>query len=430
MLNRRIDRYRLLFAVVGVITIVALTGCPPPRPATSPGEAPAVSQHTLDSLRADSLNRCRMHSSFAYQYARSGLRKDAITQFQKALRYGPGNLEVERYYAQYLSEWGMKDSAFAHYQHIAKLDTTNVDAHFWLYQYYHDTGNYGASTSELLAAARHQDDPKTRELWFRTAGDMLVADNRQPEACDIYSYLWKAYPGDSTVATKLLAYCSGADQAKRLSILREACAANTQNESLCLKYAEVADSIGNSDSSLAVFLRFAAVDSNNVTLWDSVLRSARAVGRTDVSMRALRKLVQLQPNDPERTAALADALFSAGRYTEMFNLLEPVLRRNPCNAHLLYLAGLYYSRDSSDAGKRKALEYLDRAVLTNDPTWKSVALGLHDEIEPPLTEEQINQAVFFGKPVKRLHYCLIPGRAEQNKVPGVPPPPKNVPKCQ
>jgi hypothetical protein len=94
----------------------------------------------------------------------------------------------------------------------------------------------------------------------------------------------------------------------------------------------------------------------------------------------------------------------------------PKLRAFPENAHLLYLVGMYYSRRPSPEEKRMALEYLDRAVLTNDPAWRGQALGLHDSIEPPLSEEEINQVKFFGRKVERLHRCRIPGREKQNEV--------------
>ncbi|HQE61988.1 MAG TPA: hypothetical protein PLV10_06940, partial [Candidatus Latescibacteria bacterium] len=73
----------------------------------------------------------------------------------------------------------------------------------------------------------------------------------------------------------------------------------------------------------------------------------------------------------------------------------------------------YYNRAGN---KRSALEVLDRAVLTDDPTWRGLSLNLHDSIEPPLSEDEINQAKFFGRKVPRIHRCRIPGREKQNEV--------------
>jgi|GEM_PF-1205277 len=412
--------FRLACLLLGAVVVVSLLGCPPPQSATAPPEEPEITPHVLDSLRADSLRKCRFHRSFAFQYARSGLQTDAITQFEKALIYCKGDAEVERFYAQYLNQWGMKDSAYVHYRRAGELDTTQVSTHFWLYSYYHDMGDYPRAIEELLMSARHQEDQATKVRWLKTAADMMVAENMQERACDLYAYLQSLKLEDSEIIREVaqqMLNCVGDDPVKRLSTLRAACLADTLNRKLCRDlYAREEENAGNDGAALAVYLRFARLDSSDVTSWEAVLRTARRLNSTAIVLSTLRQLARLEPSNPTRVGVLVEELFAQGRTAEGVAVLLPKLREFPESAHLLYLAGQYYSRQPSPSDKRTALEYLDRAVLTNDPAWKAQALSLHDSIEPPLTEDEINQAKFFGRKVERLHRCRIPGREKQNEV--------------
>jgi tetratricopeptide (TPR) repeat protein len=409
--------YRIASLMAGTLVMFALFGCPPPGSTTAPPEDEGVSQQVLDSLRADSLRRCQAHRSFAFQYAQSGLQADAITQFEKARSYCKDDADLERYYAQYLDQWGRKDSAYVHYRRAGELDTTSVPTHFWLYGYYHDVGDYGRAIEQLLLAARHQEDQESRNRWFRTAADMMVAENRQAEACGLYSYLQRLQPRDPELAQKMLS-CVGDDPAARLQALRTACTADSMNRDICYLYARDAERAGNDQAALAVYQRFARADSNDIQSWESVIRAARRLNAGSTVLNSLRQLARLEPDNPERTAALVDELFATGHTQEGVSALMPKLRAYPENAHLLYLAGLYYSRRPSPDDRRTALEYLDRAVMTNDPVWRNQALSLHDTVEPPLTDEEINQAKFFGRRVERIHRCRIPGRERQNEVLG------------
>ncbi len=392
--------------------LLSFLGCPPPSATTSPAEAPAVSQRVLDSLRADTLLKCRYHRSFAYQYARSGLQQDAITQFQKAIVYCKDDPEVERFYAQYLDQWGKRDSAFTHYRRAGDLDTCHVLTHFWLYSFYHDAGDYQAAIRELLIAARNQEDPAIKYRWLRNAAEMMASENMKEESCQIYAELQQRDPTDGELAQRMLA-CVGDDPEKRLSTLRAACMADTTNRDMCRLYAQEEERAGNDAVALGMYLRFAREDSNNVGSWETVLRTAKRINSSDVILLSLRQLARLEPNSAERWGAVADQLGVENRFNEAWALVQQKLREFPENPHLLYLAGFYYNRAGN---KRAALEVLDRAVLTDDPTWRGLSLNLHDSIEPPLSEDEINQAKFFGRKVPRIHRCRIPGREKQNEV--------------
>jgi tetratricopeptide (TPR) repeat protein len=263
--------------------------------------------------------------------------------------------------------------------------------------------------------------------WFKTAAEMLKAENRPEEACNVFAYIQPIASRDTSVSSRILAGeiaqrmvdCVGDDPVARLAALRSACAADTTNRVICTRYASESEKAGYDSSALQVYTRFAKVDSNDIPTWESVSRVGRRLNAQDAVLRGLRQLARLEPNNPERTAALVDELFARGRVDQGFAVLVPKLRDYPGNAHLLYLAGSYYSRLPSDSDKRTALEYLDRAVIVNDPAWKSQALSLHDGIERPLTDEEINQVQFFGRRIARLHCCRIPGREKQNQLPGM-----------
>jgi len=406
---------RVAYSLVGIAVAIALMGCPPPKAKTTPEERARVNQRILDSLRADSAQKCRQHSSFAYNYARSGLRADAISQFDKALIYCGNDPTVQRFYAQYLDQWGMKDSAFVHYRRAGGLDTTNYKVHFWLYDYYYDMGQYRNAIDELLMAARHSEEPDKQMQWFKAAADMMMSEGMQDSACAMYAQLQQVSPDDPTIAQSMLS-CVAGDPEKRLAALRTACAGDTLNRQLCLTYAREAETAGQDTAALATYLQFTRVDPNDISMWEAVLRTGERLGRSDISLTARRELVRLEPSSAQRKAALVDKLFALERYEEGARILLPAVRGYPDQANLLYLAGLYYSRRTTRDDRRTALQYLDRAVLTNDPVWSPVALTLHDSIEPPLTDEEINQAKFFGRKVVRLHRCRIPGRQQQNEV--------------
>ncbi len=410
---------RICSLLIGTFAATALMGCPPPDTASSPNSVTeAVSQRVLDSLRVVSERRCRSHYSFAYNYARSDLRDDAMTQFQKALGHCRDTLkaEVERIYAQYLDQWEMTDSAFAHYYESGQLDTTNSRVHFWLYSYYHDNGQYDDAISELLIAARHQEDAEVSLQWTKAAADMMAAEGLSERACETYSYLQQLAPENGEIAQAMVESGCVDDPEALLSTLRSACAADTLG-AICTQLADEEEKFGNDEQALAIYQRFADANPSDVTMWDAVLRISRRMGRSDVVLAALGVLVEREPDNPERASQLIDELFALRRWREGGDLLRDQLRAHPDHARLLYLGGIYYTRPgTSEADTTRALGYLDRAVRTNDPDWKRTAMDRHDALEPPLSEEEINQAKFFGRPVSRLHRCTIPGREKQNEV--------------
>ena len=405
--------YRLLGLLLPLVATAAFLGCPPPEVETAPVEQ-AVSQHVLDSLRADSAQRCRRHRSYAYNYARSDLREDAIRQFRKAIAYCKDDPDVERYYARYLDEWDMADSATTHYLRAGELDTSNFAVHFWLYEHYYDAGDYPNAIRELTMAARHNTDAEQRIRWLKNAADMMASEGMQDDACALYAQLQAECPADADLAQRMLA-CVGDDPGERLEALRTACAADSTNEQVCQLYAQEAERAGDDVAALAVYQSFTARNPDNIAMWESVQRAARRLGRAAVVFESLQQLARLEPENPERTAALIDEYFAQDRLSEGRSVLLPKLREYPNNAHLLYLAGLYYTRRGG-SDMRQGLEYLCRAIQTNDPIWRSQAMHMYDGIVPRLTEEEINQARFFGRKVSRPHFCDIPERARERDV--------------
>jgi tetratricopeptide (TPR) repeat protein len=405
--------------LLGVIAVAALFGCPPPQNAGgSGGASSAVNQRELDSLRADSAKKCRFHSSFAYNYARSNLRNDAITQFQKALVYcgGPKRAEVERFYATYLDEWDMGDSATVHFLEAGRLDSTNARIHFWLYSYYHDQGEYGQAIEELLMASRHQEDVESKVRWMKVAAEMLAAEGDNDRACAMYAQLQQMDPADGEIAESMVQSGCIDDPEALLATLRSACSADTLGD-ICRRLAQEEENFGNDVEALIIYQRFANAEPDDIPIWESVLSASKRLDEQDVILEALTELARIQPESPVRAAQLIDEQFARDRWRAGGRVLVSKLRDNPESAHLLYLAGLYYSRPgTAQSDTARALEHLDRAVRTNEPDWKRTALGLHDGLEPPLDEEAISQAQFFGKDVKRLHRCSIPGREKQNEV--------------
>ncbi len=400
------------------VLAIALLGCPPPDSETTPQDS-GVSQHVLDSLRADSLQKCGMHKNYAYQYARSDLRADAIRQFEKALIYCRDDAEVadiERYYARYLSEWDQRDSAFVHYRHSAELAPGNYRTHFWLYEYYYDSGAYQRAIEQLVLAARSHEEEAKQVKWLKSAANMMESEGMQDEACEVYTELRSLAPGDPEIAERMLS-CIGDDPVERLNALRDACMADTTNRSTCRLYAREAENADRYQEALDVYLMFTRQNPDDIDAWESVQEAAHSLNDRQVILEALRNLARLEPDEAERTAKLIDEYFAQDRLQEGFDILRSALRDHPTNAHLLYLAGLYYSRrGSSDDNTRRALDYLCRAIQTNDPAWRSQAMHMYDGLNPRLTEEEINQARFFGRKIEKLHFCDIPERSEERDV--------------
>ena len=398
--------------------LVTFFGCPPPDSETTPRNT-GVSQHVLDSLRADSLQKCRMHKSYAYNYARSDLRNDAIRQFEKALVFCNDDAEVadiERYYARYLNEWEQRDSAFVHYRHSADLAPGNYRTHFWLYEYYYDHGDYQNAIEQLVLAARNHEEEDKQIKWLKNAASMMESEGMQDEACELYTELQSMAPGDPDVAERMLS-CIGDDPTERLNALRSACMADTTNASTCRLYAREAENSAEYQEALDVYLMFARQNPDDIGTWESVERIGRNLNNRQVILTALESLARLEPNQPERTAKVIDEYFAQDRLSTGYDKLTPALRRYPNNAHLLFLAGMYYShRGSDDANTTRALDYLCRAIKANDPAWRSQAMHMYDGMNPRLTEEEINQARFFGRKIGRLHFCDIPERAGERDV--------------
>lgn len=419
MPERRTTGFHIGGLLIVAFLAITLFGCPPSQiPQVGPDQSEEISQAVLDSLRADSLQKCRFHRSFAYNYARSNLRSDAINQFQKALNYCTGDIraEVERYYAGYLDDWGMTDSAFVHYCEAGRLDTTNARVHFWLYSYYHDSGEYDKAIDELMIAARYQEDADVKVRWMMVAAEMMAAEDDADRVCETYARLHEIAPDNGVIATRMIEAGCVSSTEELLATLRSACAADTLSE-ICWRLAREEGNYGNDANAFVIYQRFAQNDPNNMKTWERLLRTARRIDNRPAILEALRALARIEPNVAQRHAQLADELFARRDWNGGAAVLLPALMQYPQNAHLLYLAGLYYTRPgTSTADTTQALEYLDRAVLTNDPDWHRTALGLHDMLEPPLSGEEINQAKFFGKKVERLHRCRIPGREKQNEV--------------
>lgn len=420
MPERRMTGFHIGSLLIVAFIAIALMGCPATQgPHIGPGaESEEVSQAVFDSLRADSLQKCRFHRSFAYNYARSNLRSDAINQFQKALNYcsGEHRAEVERYYAGYLDDWGMPDSAFVHYLEAGRLDTTNSRVHFWLYSRYHDIGEYENAIEELMIAARHQEDLDVKVRWMLVAAEMMIAEGHTDRACETYASLQEIAPENGTIASRMVEAGCVTSSEDLLATLRSACTGDVLSD-ICWRLAREEESAGYDKNAFDIYARFTEDDPDNRMAWECLLRTSRRIDDQDATLESLRALARIEPNVAQRHAQLVNELFSQRNWSGGATVLLPALRNHPQSAHLLYLAGLYYTRPGTSASDTTtALDYLDRAVITNDPDWRRTALGLHDMLEPPLSEEEINQSRFFGKKIERLHRCRIPGREKQNTV--------------
>jgi tetratricopeptide (TPR) repeat protein len=337
-----------------------------------------------------------------------------MTQFQKAIIYCKDDAaaEVERFYAQSLDQWGKRDSAFVHYRRAGDLDTTHVLTHFWLYGYYHDVGDYQGAIRELLIAARNQENPALKFDWLKNVAAMMASENMKDESCAIYAELQSQRPDDGDMAQRMLA-CIGDDPAQRLSTLRAACTADTNNKDICRLYAQEEERAGNDAAALQIYMRFARGDSNSTSAWETVLRSSNRLNESATNLLALRQLARIEPTNADRWGNVVDQLVRDNQLNDAWEITQQKLREFPDNAHFLYLAGSHYARTGN---KRSALEYLDRTVLTNDAVWRGLAQNLHDSVESPLSDDEINQAKFFGRKIPRIHRCRIPGREKQNEV--------------
>jgi tetratricopeptide (TPR) repeat protein len=409
---------RAVTLFVGLTLLTTLFGCPPPKSETS-AAASGPSKRYLDSLRADSAKRCRMHSYYGRQNAHADLKSDAVLQFEKALRYcknSPKYVEVEYYYGKALDKWGKRDSASVHLREAGKLDTNRVDLHFWLYKYYYDKGHYKIAIDELLMAARHQDDADSRIKMFKSAAGLLESEGMVEKACEVYTYLQSIVPGDPDIA-RAMVKCSGDNPLDRMAALKTAYEADTTNLAIGSSYAKVAEEAGSYDVALDLYLKFAHRDLDNIEGWVKVQGTAKRLGKSDVVFQSLKEMARLEPGNPERTAALADEYFAQNRLSEGSKVLLPKLRAHPNNVHLLYLAGVYYSRRSasSKTDLKRALSYLCRAIRTNDLSWRPQALHLYNTLLPPMTNEEINKGRFFEKQ-KRIHWCDIPERKKERAV--------------
>jgi len=116
------------------------------------------------------------------------------------------------------------------------------------------------------------------------------------------------------------------------------------NLGLCLRF------LGLVPQAIEEYRKAIAIDSNDTTTRYNLIAALEASGDFDGVVKELQQFSELQPEDVQVTAHLANALFRVGRYQEAANAFEKVLRLDPGRADHYYNLGLcFFCMENWDA---------------------------------------------------------------------------------
>lgn len=110
-----------------------------------------------------------------------------------------------------------------------------------------------------------------------------------------------------------------------------------------------------------------ALAHNTAALWQARAECALKEGKTDAALTAARRALALDPERPENTQLVCNALLRAGKTGEARRHLDAFLVANPGFAPASrWLAELFGSPQTDDARAREALSKLDELLLAQD----------------------------------------------------------------
>jgi tetratricopeptide (TPR) repeat protein len=270
--------------------------------------------------------------------------------------------ELSRYYTTGYKYFEIQDYAGAipALKRYTELDTTNVDAWYYLAICYRETKQYPEAIAAFEALNRLEESPETWQnlafMWNELGEKekVIAAYERivelRPDEPEFREYLRSLYlqGGDDRKLLALLQkwveedpddplkHAQIAELQRRLgdreaqaAALEGAVRANPNNTGTLLRLARLYEDLNRVEEAARTWERLTQADPANADAWRMLGRARRRLGDPEGSAAAFRRAVEAGIGDVRIFSDLAETLIDLRRFDEAVHQVELAIRRDP-----------------------------------------------------------------------------------------------------
>ena len=351
--------------------------------------------------KADSLKTSGKHLSFGSRYLKSKQYEDAEIQLKKAWEYNPTRGTTARYLGKLFGEQENYEEAIQWYKKAVEVDPKSKytkGAYQALIDIYILQENQTEAIQALEALLEFGAEPGKEIQILHKLVSLYVEEEDYENAlnyADRWGELEPNNPDVQDMIAKLNLSTGGEDEA--IVKMEEVLKMDPENFGTLDQLAEMYRRRGETRKAFSAYEKLHSHDPKNYLYLDNLLVASRQLNKSSrYQLQLLKKMHGLQPNNLGVVEQLADV-------TGSLRMINRGLKLDSKNGKLLYLKGDYYYKKWKDASTKgdstKAMAWFNKALV--DPQWRDNAKRMIDEINPPLTKEELIRQEFFEKAKKK-----------------------------
>jgi len=332
----------------------------------------------------DSASEARKHYSWAVQYERGSLWKDALVQYGKAVALDPNNARYYCALGKLLYRLKRVPEAKVAFLRAVDADSSYIQAYYGLARIYHSDAKYDSVM--ILYRKILELDPARKEVRRRLA-ELYRYKGMATEALREFELLLKGDPEDEELLSSVGAlrvelghFCEALEVYERLLRLRPG------GKKLRSIVGGLREKVGNYAGALKLYRALAEEDSSDYTALSKVLALSQRLGRREDVIWALEGLLRLRPGEVDLMAKLAEAYLDRERLEEARALLDEGLKLAPEDGFLRTLSGEYYWRKGE---RERALKEFNKVL--GDPKWEGYARRMMATIRAEIAQEKLKR---------------------------------------
>ncbi|MCZ6632171.1 MAG: hypothetical protein O7G87_02120 [bacterium] len=355
----------------------------------------------IQMTKADSVKLSGRHLSFGGRYLNSKQYEDAEIQLKKAWGYNPTRSTTARYLGKLYKETDRLDDSIEWYKKSTELDPKSKYAR-GAYQVMTELYIYQENRLEAIEAYKtllndFQNSTEQEIQILHGLVSLLIEEKNMEEALE-YAKLWGELAPDSPDVRDMIAklHLSTGEEDAALVEIEKVLEMNPKDFVTLENLAGMYANRGDSKKAYNAYRKLHNNTPDNYLYIDNLFNLGKQLGKSERSQTSLlNKMVKLQPNNLSVIEQLAEK--TGGIY-----MINRGLKQDARNGKLNYLKGQFYynkwkaAKALSDS--TNAMKYY--RIAHKDPQWEGLAKRMIDEIDPPLTVEEIAKRAFFKEKAK------------------------------
>lgn len=261
---------------------------------------------------------------------------------------------------------GLKNIAEDLWKKVLAREKNYQKAHFWLARYYEDSGRCNDALEHLLFLQRQE--PDKPELLSRI-GNCYLEQQKPSLALPYFEKFLVLSPGDKDVVRHLVnIHASLGHEDATLSALDlyfqvepDPTASNLK------KAATLYDSAGRYHDAIPIYRRLLKLNPDDPDVLATLAQDLLSIGENEGALAIWAHLATVSPDSKEIYLAMTDLLIRLGRLEETIPLLEELKRLDPLNVkNTLQLVLSYLQTAEFDKGEALFLEVREKEIFSKD----------------------------------------------------------------